>query len=421
MLVEHGAGHVELVALDGVRVGDDTAAEHVTRSRHGREPCRDETARARLRDAEGEPSRSTELQHELLDRPLVLGEDVARQRLPQLARERLGVALRPGLRDDVDVDLEVPRADRRLDTVSVAPRLGERPRHRRLAQPVEAEHAPARRDGPLQHALHGLALDSTRPEPLQLTRRPGQDDDRRPPRCRARARAPCRRHRGHAPLGHRRLLRHARREVGIRPAEPFRDRARERLDVLLELGVDDERPPGDPRDELDRAVVVRRPEAPRDEADVGLQALAERGLEIVLVVTDHDHPCRLQPERQRLAHDERPVAIVAVAPHELASRHDGDGARSTQELGAGLAVATSSPLAGTLARLPSTSNLDVCGRRERDEELGPREGSPLATLERAAVDRRARPRSETHLHVRRAACAADDDGDRRRGNAAQER
>ena len=37
-------------------------------------------------------------------------------------------------------------------------------------------------------------------------------------------------------------------------------------------GVDTERRPGDPRDELDRAVVVGRAEPARDEADVGAVA-----------------------------------------------------------------------------------------------------------------------------------------------------
>ena len=57
--------------------------------------------------------------------------------------------------------------------------------------------------------------------------------------------------------------------------------ARERASISRSSsGVDDEVEPGRGGEQLDGAVVVRRPEAARDDAEVGLQPLAERGCEL---------------------------------------------------------------------------------------------------------------------------------------------
>jgi hypothetical protein len=63
-------------------------------------------------------------------------------------------------------------------------------------------------------------------------------------------------------------------------------------------------------------------EAARDDAQVGAQALGERGPELVLPVPDDRDPRGLEPEADELAREERPVAIVPVAPDELAPRDD---------------------------------------------------------------------------------------------------
>ena len=90
----------------------------------------------------------------------------------------------------------------------------------------------------------------------------------------------------------------------------------------FELVVDTQRRARDPRDELDRAVVVGRPETARDEADVGVARGAQRGLEIVRVVADDHDPLGRETERERLARVERAVPVVALAAHELAARDD---------------------------------------------------------------------------------------------------
>ena len=60
--------------------------------------------------------------------------------------------------------------------------------------------------------------------------------------------------------------------------------------------VDDEPAACDARDELDGAVVVRRAEPTGDEAEVRLEALRERALEIGGAVADDRDPLGLEPE-----------------------------------------------------------------------------------------------------------------------------
>ena len=97
------------------------------------------------------------------------------------------------------MDLEVARADRRLDPVAVAAGVRERLRDGRLARAVEPQHAAlGRRRAARAPAGTARDVDRPRPEPLQLARRAGQDDDDAARPCRARARARCRRGRARA-------------------------------------------------------------------------------------------------------------------------------------------------------------------------------------------------------------------------------
>jgi hypothetical protein len=73
---------------------------------------------------------------------------------------------------------------------------------------------------------------------------------------------------------------------------------------------------------------VGRPKASGDDAQVRLQALRKRSLELLLVVADDRDAGRLEPELDELARDERPVAIRPVAADELAPRDDDE---ATQE------------------------------------------------------------------------------------------
>ena len=76
------------------------------------------------------------------------------------------------------------------------------------------------------------------------------------------------------------------------------------------------------REQLDRPVVVRRPEATRDDEQIVSEAVDERRLEIGRVVADDRDPRRLETEAQQRCGEERPVSVVPVAAHELRARCD---------------------------------------------------------------------------------------------------
>ena len=112
------------------------------------------------------------------------------------------------------------------------------------------------------------------------------------------------------------------REIGIRPAEAFRERPRDGFDLGLEALVDKETEVGGPRDQLYRAVVVGRPQSSGHDAEIGPERVAERRLELVRRVADDRDARGIEAERERRVREERPVAVVAVSTHELAARGD---------------------------------------------------------------------------------------------------
>ena len=86
------------------------------------------------------------------------------------------------------MDLEVPRADRRLHPVPVATRLGERPCDGGLRGAVETQDRSTALRRSLQHPPDGRGLERARPQALELARRAGQHhDDGRARRYRARS------------------------------------------------------------------------------------------------------------------------------------------------------------------------------------------------------------------------------------------
>src|SRR3954447_13094438 len=322
--------HAQLGRLDLVRIGDDRAPEDVARARHRRQPCRHEAARARLRDREAEALVPAQIEHDCLHRPLVPREQV----LPELIGELVGkpVQARPriGLREQIDVDLEIARADRGRQPIALSPSLGQGPGDGRLARAVEAQHAPLGHGCPLEDPPHRFGFERRAPEPLQLGRRPGQHHGH----AAARVQDESRRGAGdsdHArALDERRLLAHALGEVAIGPAQPFGNCTRHALDLTLQLGIDDELAPGRAREQLHGAVVVRRPETARDEAELGLQALTERRFELDRVVADDHDPSGLHSQPQEFGGEKGAVPIRALAADELAAGDDDDPARAGQ-------------------------------------------------------------------------------------------
>ena len=112
------------------------------------------------------------------------------------------------------------------------------------------------------------------------------------------------------------------REVGVRPAEAFRERPRDGLDLRLEIPVDDQLGARGPRDHLHRAVVVGRPQPSGDDAEIGLEPVAERRLELLGSIADDRDARGIEPEREHCVREKRPVAVVAVSAHELAPGGD---------------------------------------------------------------------------------------------------
>ncbi len=171
-------------------------------------------------------------------------------------------------------------------------------------------------------------LGRSRPEAPQLGRWPGQRD-RHPPLAfeqdPGRGAGKAEGDRAGRKAG---LLAHACREVGVRPSEALREAAGDPLDLPLEVGVDAKLDARHLREQLDGAVVVGRTEAARCDADVRLERLAQRSLELGRPVPDDDHARRLDSEAPELAGDERAVRVAEVAAHELRARDHDDGARA---------------------------------------------------------------------------------------------
>ena len=247
-----------------------------------------------------------------------------------------------------------------------------------------------------EHALQRLRLDRPRPQALQLAGRTRQHDDH----ARARVEDDARGRAGDAER--ERPLREAspacgrRREIRVRAAHPLGEPARDLLDLGLESLVEHERPPGHARHELDRPVVVRRPESARDEADIGLESFAQGGLELGRIVADDRDPRGLEPEPERLPRVERAVQISPLAANELASRYDDGGARAVQEAG----ETVRRPLCGTLTRVPATRTTTLRGDATDSESLRDANRLRLPSLERAAVERLACAGADPHLHER---------------------
>jgi hypothetical protein len=86
----------------------------------------------------------------------------------------------------------------------------------------------------------------------------------------------------------------------------------------------------DPREHLDRPVVVRRPQAARGDEQVVLEPLAEGSLEVGRIVADDGDPRRLDAETEQRAGEERPVGVPAIATDELGTRDDDCRARLGQ-------------------------------------------------------------------------------------------
>ncbi len=168
-----------------------------------------------------------------------------------------------------------------------------------------------------------------------------------------------------APSGQGRLLAHALGEIRIRAAHPLGEAPRDLLDLAREPGVDGESSFRHAGDELDRPVVVRRPEAAGDEADVCLERARQRGLELVGVVADDRDLRGLQAQQERLTGIERSVQVCSLPAHQLAAGHDDGGPGAAQERG----EIVRRPLFGTSTRTPATRTTTFPGEATDTESF----------------------------------------------------
>ncbi len=106
------------------------------------------------------------------------------------------------------------------------------------------------------------------------------------------------------------------------------------LDLALERLVHAQRTPGEPAQELDRAVVVGRPQPSRADADVRLEALGDRVGELLLAVAHDEDPAGIETQPHELGRDEGPVRVAPIPADELGTGDDDDGARTRRHVGA---------------------------------------------------------------------------------------
>src|SRR5919197_3246633 len=331
--LQHLARNVELARLHAVRISDDGTEEDVARAGYRRQPPRDEPARARLRSRERQTARAAELEHELLHRPLVTAEEILLERSDELRRVLIRARLGAGLDEEVDVDLEIASTDGRLHAVAVAARIGQRLRDGGLARAEEAQEPHLGRLRTAEQAPHRFGPQRLDPQPAEFGRRPRQDDHDGAARLEYEAGRGARQPERERTLGDRRLLAHAGLEVDVRPAHPRREPPRDAADLVVQPLVQPQADPGGAGDERNGAIVVRRAEPARDDAQVGSHALAEGLLQLLLAVA-HDHDALwLDAEPQELGGDERPVPVGAVAADELAAGNDDDSPRARQTPG----------------------------------------------------------------------------------------
>ena len=264
------------------------------------------------------------------------------------------------------MDLEVAGADRRLHPVPVAARVGEGLRDGRLARAVEPEHAALRRRRlPPESVCIGSDSIARGQSRCSSPGGPGSTTTTQLPASSTTPGAVPAMPSETAPSGSVACF----RTPGAKSAYGRRMRSANRREICSisasSASSTCSATACDARHELDRPVVVGRPEATRDEADVGFEPLAQRRLELVRVVADDRDARRLETEAQRFLSVERAVEIGSLAPDELAARHDDCCAGARQELG----VIVRCPLAGTLTRTPATRTTTLRGDATESQSL----------------------------------------------------
>ena len=112
---------------------------------------------------------------------------------------------------------------------------------------------------------------------------------------------------------------------------------------------------------------MRRPETAGDDAEIRLEPFPERRLELVGPVADDLDPRGLEPQRENLPREERPVQVRTVAADKLGAGDDEDRSGPGQAAGGARVIpfgetSTIDGLPrGKVRRLPFSFTVRFCG------------------------------------------------------------
>jgi hypothetical protein len=158
-------------------------------------------------------------------------EELAAEGATKGLLERVGCGRGAVGDEEVNRDLQIARTHRDLDAAIFASGFGENPRDGRLTRPEQPKASSCRPMGSGEDPPHRFVLDDTRPEAPQLARRSRKRDGDPPVVIEEHGgRRPGEAERN-AAGGEGSLLPHTGREVGVRSAQLFGDRAGDRLDL----------------------------------------------------------------------------------------------------------------------------------------------------------------------------------------------
>ena len=326
---EHLLGDAELRRLDVVRVGDDrrrrrrrsTRARRSAAPRRGR-PCTTRRSRAsgRARAAATSTSSRSRPPHARRGRPAS-----ATSACFELVRARLGARLH----EEVDVQLEVARADRHLDPVAVAARRGERLRDRRLRDAVEPQHRAARARARAR-ATGAAARSRARAARASAARAAARAARRRrsSPTSSTTAGAVPTSPTDSAPSGSVACLRTpCAKSVYGRPRRSATRRESSSICASSSSSTCSPTPAARASSSIVRSSCVG-PRPPETHEQVVASPSRSAASRSAGVVADDRDPRRVDAEAQERRREERAVAIVAVAAHELGARRDDRGAQA---------------------------------------------------------------------------------------------
>lgn len=242
-------------------------------------------------------------------------------RLPKGCRHSLRLLLRTWRDDEIDLDLEVVRADRHFEARCFAAGLLDDPRDRRFRQAEETQEPVVGAPRPGEELLQLWTLDRRLPDAPELTGRARERDrDARPGREEY-ARSGAGQAERDAALRKLRLLPDACLELGVRAPETLCEATDDPLDLADEIGVHVELAPGSASQQLERSVVVRWPETAGCHDQVEVQGFVQRSFQLLWTVADHAHPLGLDAAQRELASEKRPVLVDPPASDELAARN----------------------------------------------------------------------------------------------------